>query len=102
MTKVRLSGAARAELREIRLYSVEHFGRSVADRYLRGFADVFRLIGEHPQIGPVEEGLDRRVRTYTYRRHLIVYRFDGEQLVVSRILHQARDLARALRESGEE
>lgn len=102
MTRVRLSRAARADLHDIRRYSVEHHGRTVADRYLRGFATVFRLIASHPKIGPIEEGFGGSIRTYSHGRHLILYRDQGDQVTILRILHQARDLARALRESSEE
>lgn len=43
MADLRLTAAARADLVEIRRYSIVEFGGNVADIYFRGFKDAFAL-----------------------------------------------------------
>lgn len=102
MTSLRLSGKAREALREIRLYSVQHHGRTVADAYLRGFGRCFDLLKRHPRAGAIEPGFAGEIRSFVHRRHLIVYRLQGTEVLVINIVHQARNLPNALRESGED
>lgn len=102
MTRLRLSGKAREALRDIRLYSVQHHGRTAADAYLRGFGKSFDLLRRHPRAGAIEPGFAGDIRSFVHRRHLIVYRLQGSDVLVIDIVHQARDLTMALRESSKD
>ncbi len=51
MAELDLSPAARADLFEIRVYSVDQFGVAVADSYFLGFDEAFALLREHPMAG---------------------------------------------------
>ena len=102
MTRLRLSGKAREALRRIRLYSVERYGGRVADAYLRGFSRAFDLLERHPRAGAIEPGFAGDIRSFVHRRHLIVYQLQGSDVLVIDIVHQARDLDEALRESNED
>jgi toxin ParE1/3/4 len=92
MIRLRLSEGAREDLRDIRRYSVATFGREVADAYLRGFAKVFRLLQQQPQLGEAQPKIGESARVYKYRRHRIVYRATDTEVMILIIAHQARDL----------
>ena len=96
MAEVRLSPAAEADLEDIDGFGGDAFGSEVADRYSRGFREVFDLLRRHPQIGVPQSGLGRRVRSTPHRSHRIFYEVDGEVVLVLRIFHHARDVKPSL------
>jgi toxin ParE1/3/4 len=91
-----ISPAARADLVDIRRFSLDQFGPEVADSYFMGFDDAFSLLAEHPMAGPSrpEFGLD--IRCLVHRSHRIIYKIDSDVVVIIRILHHSRDAKRAL------
>ena len=97
MTELRLSAAARADLVAIRIYSNDQFGRETADAYFLGFDDLFDLLIRHPRAGEKKSALGKNIRCLVHRRHRILYRVDGETVVIVRIVHHAMDLRRALK-----
>ncbi len=90
MAEVRLSAAARADLVDIRRYSLAQFGGPAADRYFLGFKRLFALLADRPSIGAVEPEFGPAVRRLTQGSHRIFYRLDGDMVRVMRILHHAR------------
>ena len=93
--KLAWSVLARAELAEIRRYSVERWGRDVAVAYLTDLRDAARAAAAHP------ESLRRLREPYRLRRvrsHILILHVDAaaDQLTVARVLHVAMDLERHL------
>ncbi len=109
---VRLSPAARSDIRAALIWTREHFGESAATRYQKliqqGIADIAGDPGrpgatERPELAP-------GIRTYHLLfsreraggagavvkrpRHFLVYRPRPDRIDVVRVLHDARDLAR--------
>jgi toxin ParE1/3/4 len=99
MAKLRLSVAARADLVEIRNFSLAEFGSEVADTYFRGFNQAFALLRERPFAGVTQPELGDHLRCLTQRRHRIFYRVDGDIILIVRIIHHARNARRALGEA---
>lgn len=97
MIELDLSPAARADLVDIRLFSIEQFGALVADDYFLGFDEAFALLRRHPQAGTEQRIFGKGMRCLTHRRHRIIYQFDGEVLLIVRIINHARSAKRVLR-----
>lgn len=97
MLELKLAGAARSDLIQIRKYSVAEFGGDIADAYFSGFNHVFARLQEHPLIGVIQKDFDRELRCLTHRRHRIFYRVDDDAVIVLRILHHARNAKEILR-----
>ena len=93
-----LSDAARADLIEIRTFSVEMFDQEIADAYLRGFADTFEFLAEHPFAGTAQPALGKGLRSFTYRKHRIFYSVANDTVLIVRVVHHARNARRALRQ----
>lgn len=91
------SRAARADLAGIDQFSIERFGSSAAADYMATLVKSFRRLPEYPEIGIAIRGIRPKVRVITSGSHRIVYTFDGERMVIVRILHVAQDIAEALR-----
>ena len=97
MIELDLSPAARADLIDIRIYSIEQFGSAVADDYFLGFDEAFALLRRHPKAGAEQRVLGKGIRCFTHRRHKIIYQNEGNLLLIVRIIHHARSAKRALR-----
>ena len=95
MPKLRTAPAAREDIREIKAYSRAAFGPHAVTAYLGGLRAIFDLLEGRPLAGGAEPDLGINVRSFGYRSHRIYYRLDGDDLLVIRILHHARDVAGA-------
>lgn len=92
MTRLRTAPAARDDIREIRAFSKAAFGAHVARDYLDGLSAMFDLIEARPRTGAPEPELGEGMRSFRYRSHRIYYRLEQDDVLVVRILHQARDV----------
>jgi toxin ParE1/3/4 len=95
VVRVVLSPAARADLADIRVYSVEQFSPSVADAYFLGFDAVFDLLSAQPAAGQAHPELGLGIRCFRHRRHRLFYVFDSELVLIVRVIHYARRVRRA-------
>jgi toxin ParE1/3/4 len=91
-----VSPAARADLQEIRDYSLGQFSTEIADAYFLGFDDAFDLLARHPQAGPEKSDLGRGIRCLVHRRHRIFYRCEPNRVIIVRIIHHARNARQQL------
>jgi toxin ParE1/3/4 len=89
---------AKRDLADIRDYSIERWGRTVASDYVGRVVTCAKACARDP----------RRLRThgdaYRFARagsHFVFVSVQPNRLVVVRILHQSMDLARHLPEPGE-
>lgn len=105
-----LTGPARGDLQEIRAYTLKTYGRAAADAYdallrraLKDIrADPYRPgsrdrpeIGEHIRSFHIALSRKRAPANVKSPRHFVLYFLPNErEVVVSRVLHDARDLAR--------
>lgn len=93
MPQLRLTRAARTDLREIYAYTYVEWGEQQADSYLdgleqamdrvaKGSATIRPLQSKHPNMLKLKQG-----------RHLIVLRETGDdQILVVRVLHERMDI----------
>ena len=90
-----LSRRARADLDEIRDYTVERWGRGQWLKYYRGLAAAFDLIQARPNKGKNRDLFVPGLMSVLCQKHVIFYRrsnaADGA-IVIIRIVHQARHL----------
>lgn len=96
MARVRLSQAAREDLRDIRIHSKSAFGVAVARDYLGGIRGVFSLLRDRPLAGAADNNLSGGLRTFGHRSHRLYYRVDDRGVEIIRILHVSRDAPRAM------
>ncbi len=100
MAELDLSPAARADLFEIRVYSVDQFGGEVADSYFLGFDAAFALLREHPMAGAARADLGNGIRCLIHRRHRIFYHIVGDTVLIVRVVHHAKDARKALKRAA--
>lgn len=88
---------ARSDMIDIRRFSIEQFGGDVADKYFMGFDAAFELLERHPLAGQPREAWGRGIRAFHQRRHRIVYRVEGDEVLIVRVLHHAQDVKLTLK-----
>lgn len=83
-----------------------HARPGVADRFLSAVFLSLQELLRQPELGRVRPFRDERLRGFRswfvgapFDRLLLFYRIEGDQLVVKRLLHGARNLPRQLTES---
>ncbi|WBH17344.1 type II toxin-antitoxin system RelE/ParE family toxin [Sphingomonas radiodurans] len=91
MARLRISNLASADLDDIRLEGEARFGPDASLRHLGGFDRIFGLLRDQPMIGQLRPELGPDVRTFSHRPHRVVYRTDGDEVLILRIVHSAQD-----------
>jgi toxin ParE1/3/4 len=96
LTPVGLSRQADADLDDILDYSIAAHGRETAEAYLRTINAALDWLAERPHLGAPRNDLKKGLRSLPAGEHRIYYRFDGQIVLVARVLHKAMDAARHL------
>ncbi|MBL8556531.1 MAG: type II toxin-antitoxin system RelE/ParE family toxin [Phenylobacterium sp.] len=67
------------------------FGEAQADRYLADLYDAFDLLAANPRIARDRTEFRRPVRVHPFKAHVIVYRADGDDVLILRLRHGRED-----------
>ena len=91
----RLLQEAEAELDDIWLYVARESGSSdIATRLIEGITDRFWLLAQHPQIGRRRDAdLRPGLRSFSVGAYVIVYRTEGEDVLILHVMRGSRDIA---------
>ena len=96
MTRVIVSAQADDDLAEILQYLTAEAGPRVALDYRERFRAFYRILSDHPDVGPARPGLGRRVRIGVVDPYLAIYRHDRDAVTVLRIVHGRRRITGAM------
>jgi toxin ParE1/3/4 len=96
MAELEYSVDAVADLDAITAFSVERFGKPVADAYLTGLEAACDQLRLYPEMAATYPRIRPAMRCLIYRRHRIFYRIAGGTVLIVRILHHAQDVKRAM------
>ncbi|WP_217266962.1 type II toxin-antitoxin system RelE/ParE family toxin, partial [Vibrio cholerae] len=85
--------AAKADLRDIALFTQQRWGKEQRNVYLKQFDDSFWLLAENPDIGKSCDEIREGCRKFPQGSHVIFYQQIGSQQIrVIRILHKSMDV----------
>ena len=87
----RFSNPARQDIIDIFLRGAEIFGDAQADRYLAGLHDGFAFLADSPKAARERTEFKRPVRVHPYKAHLVIYRIDGDDILILRLRHGHED-----------
>jgi len=90
------SPAAERDLHEIWLHFAAIASRDVADHLLRAIGDAVERIAEHPLAWQERAELGTNMRACPVHPYAIFYRIQAGNPEIVRILHERRDLGRAI------
>ena len=96
MADLDYSPEASADIEGIAAFSVERFGNETADAYLTGLEIACERLRDIPEMAAIYPRIHPKIRCLIYRRHRIFYRYEADTVLIVRILHQARDVKRAM------
>ena len=91
MAKYWLSRLARQDIHEILIYiAADDLGAAISfnDR----LDDAFFMLAENPKAGRERPELTEGLRSFPLGKYLIFYRFWARRVVITRLIHSARDL----------
>ena len=88
MQKYKITREARARLREIYHYTLQHYGRQKAEDYLASLSRCMNMLAEQPGLGHNF----KRFKRYNDGMHSIFYRVDSAGITVLHIFHQSEDI----------
>ena len=99
MATYRLLPQAEEELDNIWLYVAKNSASiDAANRMIDAIAERFLLLAQHPHSGRARSDLRHGLRSFAAGDYVIIYRFDGVEVVILHVLHGRRDIARMLGE----
>jgi toxin ParE1/3/4 len=88
-----LSEQARADVKEIIRYTIEHFGEQQAEEYADGLFYSFDLLTDNPRMGrSVQSDLSGGLRRYTYRSHYVIYEIREDAIWIAAIFNTRQSL----------
>jgi len=95
----RLAPEAEAELDDIWYYIVkESHSIETADRVVDSITDRFFLLATYPHIGRRrDEDLRPGLRTFPVGEYVIIYRVEGEDVLILHVIRGSRDIEALLR-----
>jgi len=88
----RLTRRAREDVRRIWRYIADD-NAPAADQFIDLLTHNFRLLGANPYAGRRRDELRVGLRSFIAREYLILYRIQGQTVVILHIVHGRRDLA---------
>jgi toxin ParE1/3/4 len=94
--KLTLTLKAENDLDCIRSYTLRRWGERQMDRYASLFDKAFVSIKQKPEIGIHRRGTPADTKSVRAGKHIVFYRFDGESIIVDRVLHERMDFSQHL------
>lgn len=91
MTRYRVASPVRADLDQIWTYVTRNSSQVLADRLLASLADRFLMLCNMPLMGRVRSDFGPDIRVYPAGEYVIYYRKIRGRIIISRVLHGARD-----------
>jgi toxin ParE1/3/4 len=91
VSQYELTPLARFDMREIWAYTLQRWGRRMADKYIRELTAAIGTVAADPYLGVAMD--DDACRKQIFRSHVIFYAPCERGIVVVRVLHQQMDTA---------
>ena len=91
MRQLRLTPAARSDLRAIYREGVRQFGEAQARRYLNTLTAELRFIGEFPLAVRLREEFIPPLRIHPVSAHVIIFVVTDDEVHITRIRHGRED-----------
>lgn len=97
--KVRVTRQAGRDLVSIARYTRTTWGAEQRDRYMFALDSRFRWLADNPGAGRDRPEIREGYRSFPEGQHVIFYLVRPESIDIIGVLHRARDMAAALRDS---
>lgn len=88
----RLAPEARGDLVDLWSYVSEERSIETADRLVDSISARFLLLSRHPHVGRRRDDLRSGVRSFAVGNYVVLYRTDGDDVLIQRVVRGSRDL----------
>ena len=94
----RLAPEARADLVELWSYVGDERNIETADRLVDSITARFLLLSRHPGVGRRRDDLRAGIHSFPVGNYVVLYRIEGDDVVIQRVVRGSRDLEALFRE----
>ena len=91
MPKVEFAEEARADLRAILGYTIEHWGKAQARRYVNDLRNTCTEVAAMPGLGRESQWAGPGIRSFPSQSHVIYYRPAPDGILVLAVIHKRQD-----------
>jgi toxin ParE1/3/4 len=88
----RLSPEAEGDLDDLWYFVASHSSIETADRLIDVITTRLFLLGTHPRAGRGRDDIRVGLRSFPVGEYVILYRLDGSNVLILRVVHGSRDL----------
>ncbi len=93
MTPFKLTVLAKADLKDIALFTQSKWGKEQRNLYLKQFDDSFHMLSKNPEIGKNCGWIKQGYRKFPQGSHVIFYEQIAHcEILIVRILHKSMDV----------
>ncbi|MBV2130583.1 type II toxin-antitoxin system RelE/ParE family toxin [Arsukibacterium indicum] len=85
--KKKLSDEAKADLVEIRHYTLHQWGAAQSSKYIAAISATINNLADNPLMGVPRDDIKEGVRLFVHGRHVIYYIVRHQLLIVIRVLN---------------
>src|SRR5438876_102834 len=78
--------------------AIESGSLDIADRLIETISERFLLLGAYPRIGRRRDDLRPGLRAFPVGDYLVLYRVEGNDVLIQRVVRSSRDIEALLRE----
>lgn len=94
----RLAPEARADLDEVWFYVAGNASVEIADRLVDSITARFVLLSTYPRVGRRRDDLREGMRAFPIGDYLVLYRAEGNDVLILRVVRGSRDVEALLHE----
>jgi toxin ParE1/3/4 len=88
----RLAPEAESDLDELWHYVASSSSIEIADRLVDSLTTRFFLLAKYPRAGRRRDDLRPGIRSFPVGNYIVLYRLDGEDVLIQRVVRGSRDL----------
>ena len=82
---------AESDLEGIIDFTIEHWGKPQATKYIDGLEELAQAIADNPGIGIARDELSAGLSSIPYQSHILYYMQSSSSVTIVRVLHASMD-----------
>lgn len=92
MSEFKITPRAQDDLKSIGRYTLDTWGKSQRDKYLREMVQRFEWLAKRPNVGRIREDIAHGYHCYSQGSHLIFYTISEGFISIIGVVHQDMDV----------
>ncbi len=84
----RLTKDAKKNLKDIRQYTLDNWGKQKVSKYLAGLRETMRMLSNSPGMGVHRPDVEEGIYSFSYESHTIYYFTEKNLVIIAGVLHK--------------